>query len=199
MIPPLRRGFFVALDSLARRGHVWIMRLALFALAILPVPLAADGIGARDSRLHVTFGSYCQIRSVDEMAAPEAHGEKIDLLPHTPDIRWPGTRVPAMPGLSFGVRSETPSGVDLSPVLIELFHPPFTKSGRTVQRYVTSLGGDEPSINAYSFDTIEELVIGRWTFRAWLDGALLYEVPFDVVPPRMAPNIGRDCAGEQIS
>lgn len=177
------------------------MRYAVVLLIFpLPLPLFADGLpGARDPRISVAFGAFCQVPSVDSLAAPEAHGEKIELLPNVPAIRWPGTRVPALPGVSFGVRSITASANPLSPVLIELFHPPFTASGRTEQRYVTSLGGEEPSINAYSFDSLEELVTGTWTFRAWHDGVLLYEVPFDVVPPEYAPGIGRDCAGEHIS
>lgn len=189
------------LDLIAARRHLWAMRCtALLLLTSLPLPVIADELpGARDPRISVAFGAFCQVASVDSVAAPDAHGEKIELLPNVPVIRWPGTRVPALPGVSFGVRSITASGEVLSPVLIELFHPPFTASGRTEQRYVTTLGGAEPSINAYSFDSLEELVTGTWTLRAWHDGVLLYDVPFDVVPPEFAPGIGRDCAGEHIS
>ncbi|MEX0337472.1 MAG: DUF3859 domain-containing protein, partial [Arenibacterium sp.] len=139
------------------------------------------------SRLVVNFGAFCQMRPVDEMPAPDTHASKIDLLPETPVIRWPTNVIPAMPGVSFGVRTEAPQGQVYYPVLIELTHPPFKNSGVTRQSYLTELGGEDPSINAYSFDLFEEMVHGRWTFRAYHNGETLYEVAFDVVDPALAP------------
>jgi len=78
-------------------------------------------------------------------------------------------------------------------------HPPFLNSGTTRQSYVTELGGEEPSINAYSFDTVEEMVTGPWRFRAWHNGALLYDVTFQVVAPELAPGVGDSCGGDFMS
>ena len=103
-----------------------------------------------------------------------------------------------MAGVSFGVRTET-GGAQFYPVTIEVTHPPFIGSGMTRQSYVTTLGGNDASINAYSFDLNEEMVPGTWTIRALFDGAVLYEVSFDVVRPGDAPWIGRDCGTDFLS
>ena len=85
------------------------------------------------------------------------------------------------------------------PVTIEVSHPPFIGSGMTHQSYVTTLGGEDASINAYSFDLNEEMVPGIWTIRALFDGAILYEVTFDVVSPDTVPTIGQDCGKDFLS
>lgn len=173
------------------------------AFSILLLFLAPTAPGAQaihdPTRLSVEFGAFCQQRSVGEMPAPDTAAAKIDLLPGTPDIRWPTPVIPAMPGISFGVRTEAVGDAVFYPVLIELTHPPFAVSGVTRQSYVTELGGAEPSINAYSFDLLEEMVHGRWTFRAYHNGDILYEVGFDVVDPSLAPGVGRDCEGDFLS
>lgn len=163
-------------------------------------PVCAIALSAEhDPRLSIAHGAFCQIRSIGQVDAPGTVAEKIELLPDAPAIQWLTHQVPALPGVSFGVRSLAPDGTEFYPVLIELTHPPFHGSGATQQRYVTELGGVEPSINAYSFDTLDELVPGTWTFRAWHDGALLYRVTFDVLPAHLLPGIGRDCLGGPLS
>lgn len=172
--------------------------ILILTFAIFPFGLAADA-KFDASRLEVEYGAFCQMRTVDEMPAPDTHASKIDLLPETPVIRWPTNVVPAMPGISFGVRTQAPDGEIYYPVLIELTHPPFKTSGVTRQSYVSELGGEDASINAYSFDLFEEMVHGPWTFRAYHNGELLYEVRFDVVDPALVPGIGRNCEGDFLS
>ena len=145
------------------------------------------------------YGAFCQQRSVGEVEAPGTAAAKVDLLPDVPVIQWPTQRIPLLPGVSFGVRSETPNDITYDPVLIELIHPPFTLSGIKRQSYLTTLGGEGGSINAYSFDLLEEMVPGAWTIRALHNGVTLYEVTFDIVDPALAPGIGMDCEGQNIS
>lgn len=166
------------------------------ALALWPLSALAGGaVYVDETRLAITYGAFCQLASVGEVPAPGTHADKIDLMPVVPDIRWPGTSVPAVPGISFGVRSTSPEGVIFDPVVIELRHPPFGGIGPSRQIYITRLGGDGASINAYSFDLPEELVTGMWTLRATHDGQVLYEVSFDVVPPALLPQITGGCDG----
>lgn len=172
-------------------------RVVLTLCLIAAGPSFAGNVGAwvDESRLSLTFGAFCQQTSVGEVPAPDTHAQKIDLLSETPEIRWATQRIPAVPGISFGIRSESHDEEILSPVLIELIHPPFRGIGTTRQSYLTRLGGDGASINAYSFDLPEEMVPGVWTFTAWQDGAKLYEVSFDVVPASQAPEIAGGCDG----
>ena len=179
-----------------------MLRPALLSLALL-VPFAAQArndAAIYDAELvSITYGAFCQQDSVGEVPAPDTAAEKIDLLPGAPEIRWPTHRIPAAPGISFGIRTKTAGDVVYSPVMIEVTHPPFPGSGTTRQSYVTQLGGEGASINAYSFDLPEEMVTGTWTFRAWHNGETLYEVRFEVVTPEAVPEIGADCGMEFIS
>lgn len=177
------------------------MRVPLFSLLICiatALPARAE-IWFDPDRLTGVAGAFCQQRPVGEVIAPDTQAQKIDLLPDIPDIIWPGAAVPAMPGISFGIRSVGTTADIYYPVLIEVTHPPFLNSGTTRQSYVTELGGEEPSINAYSFDTVEEMVPGPWRFRAWHNGALLYDVTFQVVAPELAPGVGDSCGGDFMS
>lgn len=179
-----------------------MLRPALLSLTLL-LPLAAQArndAAVYDAEvISITYGAFCQQQSVGEVPAPDTAAEKIDLLPGAPEIRWQTNRIPATPGISFGIRTQTAGDAVYSPVLIEVTHPPFAGSGTTRQSYVTQLGGEGASINAYSFDLREEMVTGPWTFRAWHNGKPLYEVRFEVVPPDMAPEIGAECGKEFIS
>ncbi|GHF68386.1 DUF3859 domain-containing protein [Seohaeicola zhoushanensis] len=176
-----------------------IRRLAPLCLALLPLPLSAGGVEHRaDTLLKLEFGAFCQLASVDSVEAPDTLAQRVDLLPVTPPIRWHGPVVPAKAGLSFGVRTET-GGLQMYPVTIEVTHPPFLGSGMTHQSYVTTLGGDDASINAYSFDLPEEMVTGTWTIRALFGGEPLYVVSFEVVRPEDAPWIGQDCGADYLS
>lgn len=164
----------------------------LFLLAAGPVRAGVEHVD--DARLRVAIGAFCQLRSVAEQPAENTVAKKIDLLEYVPEIRWPTDVVAAAPGLSFGIVSRTVDGAVLDPVLIELMHPPFLKSGATYQSYSTRLGGEDPAINAYSFDVGEEMVPGSWTFRATHRGELLYEVRFEVVPAAMLPEMAGGCS-----
>lgn len=190
------------LTSLATGRLLRVMAriISLLSLVVFPLPLAAEnGLVHHDPALvEIAFGAFCQMESVDSVAAPDTLAQRVDLLPETPHIRWPGPVIPALAGLSFGVRTET-GGIRFDSVTIEVTHPPFPGSGMTHQSYVTALGGDEASINAYSFDLPEEQVTGTWTIRATFEDGILYEVRFRVVPPGEAPWIGRDCGKDFIS
>ena len=185
------------LDNPPARYLLSAMRivLALFLASLAALRAGAQPAPVWDQTVFssVTFGAFCQLVTVDSVPAPDTAAQRVDLLPVTPDIRWPGTRIPALEGISFGVRTETIGGAVIDPVLVELTHPPFHESGTTRQSYLTVLGGSGASINAYSFDLPEELVTGTWTLQAFHDGQLLYHVRFEVVAPAQAPGIGTSC------
>ena len=176
-------------------------RFFVFLLALLAAPATgADSHATFDPNvIDVTYGAFCRQDTVGAVPAPDTAAEKVDLLPNTPEIRWVTHRIPALPGISFGIRTRAVDNLRYDPVLIELTHPPFVGSGLTRQSYLTALGGEGASINAYSFDTVEELVTGTWVFRALHNGQELYRVQFQVVPPELAPDVGRDCGADIIS
>lgn len=173
------------------------MQLAFF-MGLISTPAAAD-INFEDSILSGTIGAFCSRVTVDSVDAPGTAVGRIDLFEGIPEIEWPTPVVPAAPGISFGVKTVTHSDEILNGVIITTTHPPFKNDGTTRQTYVTSLGGSDPSINAYTFDFPWEQVLGTWSFSAEWEGIMLYEVDFEVVHPDLLPQITNGCAGVFLS
>lgn len=144
-------------------------------------------------------GIYCSVEPTGETPAPDTLAGIIELIDAPPEFRWIGTRVPAVPGISFGVRTQTVNAELLDNVLVTLTHPRFTRSGLTRQTYTTMLGGAGRSLNAYGFDVAEELVTGTWTFTATHDGQEVYSAQFEVVPASAEPGIAAGCGTAPLS
>lgn len=174
------------------------MRLSLILLLFLPAASRAEVL-YDPSRFGLEQGVFCDVPSVGELAAPGTAAGKIELFAEVPEFQWQTAVVPAVPNVSFGIKTEALDGALYDDVILTLTHPPFTESGVNEQAYVTELGGFGTSINAYTFDTPEERVTGIWTFRAVRAGEVLYEARFTVVPRHMAPDIAATCEGMPIS
>ncbi len=169
-----------------------MIRFAL-ALACLAAPALAETGVVVDPQLSISHGTFCAKITEGSVEAPDTVAGKIDLYERVPQIRWQGQLVPAHEVMSFGIVSKVPDGTVLDNVTITLTHPPFRESGATTQAYITSLGGSGSSINAYSFDFPEEMVLGTWTFEATQGDRLLYRVAFEVVNPRQLPDMVSGC------
>lgn len=175
--------------------------LSLLLLCLLPVPVAAESATAQfdSSRVSLTQGIFCEIVSTGSMPAPDTAAGHVELYDRTPEFQWLGTRVPAVLGLSFGVRTEVLNGTFLPDVTITLTHPPLRGTDITTQQYTTIIGGAGPSINAYTFDLPKEMVTGTWTFSATQQGREIYTASFDVVPPAAEPQIANSCGAAPMS
>lgn len=176
------------------------MRPALLCLSLapLPAPLAAE-VAYDPARFAIELGVFCDVPSVGEVEAPGTAAGKIELFDAMPEFQWRTDVVPAVPDVSFGVKSSAIDGQLYDGVILSLEHPPFRESGHTRQAYVTELGGSSTSINAYTFDLPEERVPGLWIIRAEREGELLYEARFQVVPAELAPEIAAVCGGLPLS
>ncbi|KMK66070.1 DUF3859 domain-containing protein [Puniceibacterium sp. IMCC21224] len=170
-------------------------------LCLAPLSLWAESGTARfdASRVSVTQGIFCEIVSAGTMPAPDTAAGLVELYDRTPEFQWLGTRVPAVPGLSFGVRTEVLGGAFLPGVVISLTHPALRGTDITSQQYTTVIGGNGPSINAYTFDLPKELVTGTWTFSATQNGREIYTASFEVVPPAQEPQIANSCGAAPMS
>lgn len=162
--------------------------------------LAEPGTARYDAKLfELNQGIFCEVPTTGSAPAPGTVAGQIELFETVPDFRWLGTRVPAVPGISFGVKTLALNARLYAGVVLELSHPAFRDSGATHQSYVTALGGADTSINAYTFDNSEELVTGTWTFTARQGEEVLYSARFQVVPPAAEPEIAAACGGMPIS
>ncbi len=177
-----------------------MIRALALVFCVATLPASADPGTARysDKLLSLTQGVFCEVESSESVEAPGTVAGRIELYDEVPEFQWLSTRVPAVLGLSFGIKTQT-DGRLLQGVVITLTHPPFKDSGATEQRYVTSMGGTGVSINAYTFDLPEEMVQGTWTFTATQGGREIYKASFDVVSPLQEPEIAGSCGFAAIS
>ncbi len=176
------------------------MKNAALSLVLMILPgLTAAQVTSDTAQMTVTQGIFCEIDSVATMEAPGTAAGHIELYDRTPEFQWLGSVVPTVPGLSFGVRVDTEGALSFGDTVITLTHPPLKGTDITEQTYVTTLGGDGPSVNAYTFDLPEELVTGVWTFTASQNGRELYRAQFNVVPASQAPQIAAGCESNLMS
>ncbi len=102
-------------------------------------------------------------------------------------------RIPAVPGLGFGVLVTLAQG-ERRTATITVTHPPFPGSG-VAEEFWTSELDDDPSLNGFTFEHLYELQTGTWTFSAEADGEPIYSVVFEVVDPSAAPDLAELCTG----
>ncbi|MHA6326879.1 DUF3859 domain-containing protein [Roseivivax sp. CAU 1753] len=171
-----------------------------YALVLMLCPVFAQAQALYDpSKLALEQGVFCDVDAVGEIDAPGTAAGKIELFETIPDFLWQTNVVPAVPNVSFGIKTDALDGSVYDDVILTLTHPPFLDSGIAEQAYVTELGGRGTSLNAYTFDLPEERVPGEWVFRAIRAGEVLYEARFTVVPRHMAPDIAATCEGIPLS
>ena len=175
------------------------MRLTLFLLCL--VATAADA--APDDMTGPLIGRFesgviCPPPSVGETAAPGTVAGVTHLVDRDPPFVSMSDRVPAVMGIGFGVKSMTADLLGLSEVTMTVTHPPMGKDGTTQQSFQTRIDGTSPSLTFYQFDYAYELVQGRWTMEATKDGAVLYRKSFDVVAPKLAPELAQVCGFEEL-
>ena len=192
------------LDPIPRKRHIHFVRLAAtlaaLALPVCAIAMTTDAASEYDETLlRIEYGAFCARETVGSTDAPGTAEGRIDLFDGMPSITWRTSTVPAAPNVSFGVKTKGVGGAAYAPVTITLTHPAFTNDGTTTQTYVTDLGGDDGSINAYSFDYPYEMVTGEWQFHATMGDQTLYRVTFNVVPPNALPAITNGCGGALLS
>ncbi|MDU8911725.1 DUF3859 domain-containing protein [Aestuariicoccus sp. MJ-SS9] len=175
------------------------MRFVFAFLLLLPAAALAAPAEFDPARVDVTQGAFCEVPSVESRDAPDTAAGKIDLYASTPEFMWLTARVPAVHGITFGVRTRILDGRILNGAVVTLTHPPFKGTGVTRQSYLTSIGGGGVSINAYTFDLPEELVTGTWRFEVSHQGRTVYTAAFEVVPARAMPEIAGACGGLPLS
>lgn len=176
------------------------MRL-LPLLALLPLPaLAQSGPAYFDpDKVSVTYGVFCEVFTEGTKEAPGTEAGEINLYSEVPQFEWNTSIVPAMIGMTFGVKVEILDGVDRGEVFMSVTHPPFGGSGRTEDIYITDFEVVNENINAFSFDFPYELQVGEWVFVASQDGKQIYRMEFKVVDPAVIPTIAGACGADILS
>jgi len=177
--------------------------MRLIAVLMLCFPLSANAQSSPatfdSSLIDLSYGVYCAVYTEGSKEAPGTAAGEIGLYTEVPNFEWLTNIVPAVPGMSFAVKTTVIGPQSLDPVIITLTHPPFEGLGTERQTYITSFDISGENINAYTFDLPYELETGEWVFEATYDGKQVYRVAFKVVDPALAPEIAGGCGGDIIS
>lgn len=175
------------------------MRLTLLLLCLLattvhaaPADMTGPLIGSLES------GVICPPPSVGETAAPGTVAGVTHLVAEDPPFVSMSSRVPAVMGIGFGVKTMTTDLLGIGDVTMTVTHPPMGKDGITQQTFQTRIDGTSPSLTFYQFDYAYELVQGRWQMEATKNGEILYRTSFDVVAPKAAPELAQICGFEEL-
>lgn len=176
------------------------MRLTLSLLAIWPFTAFAD-IPANIVSPDVTFfesGIACDPPSVAEQPAPNTVAgftssfiEDVDFVSNT-------HVVPAVLGLSFGVKTQMRDAAGLIDATMTVTHPPMGPDKVTRQFHTNSISGQSITERLYAFDFEYELLLGTWQLEAKKDGKIIYRATFEVVSPSVVPDLAAICGFEDL-
>ena len=146
-------------------------------------PLYYDKTNVTD----VEYGLVCDLRISGTEIAPDTDKGEINVIAGDFAFTTHGNVVPAVLGMSFGIKTRSISPDYIEGVLFKSTHPPLKDSGVTEESWFGSIGPEEYSSQLYSFEVPTELVTGEWTLSAHKDEELIYRIVFNVVSPDKAP------------
>ncbi len=141
----------------------------------------------------VQAGILCAPEPVGSLPAPDTLAGKTHLIETEPAFAATTTQVPASIGVGFGVKSQASAADGINEVMMLVTHPPMGADGVTAQSFQTRISGANPSLTFYQFDYAYELVPGTWQFTAFSGEEALFTVAFDVVDPRLVPELAGLC------
>ena len=142
---------------------------------------------------NLDVGIICAQDPVGANPAPDTLTGSTHVIAGEPDFITDIRTVPAVLGIGFGVKSSVTDPAGLSDVVMRVSHPPMGAEGRTRQSFQTSISGEGTSLTFYQFDHEFELVTGTWQMTAMHGETVLYEVSFEVVPPKFLPELAGLC------
>ena len=173
------------------------MRLTLFILAFWPFAAVAN-VESSPLVVYVESGVACQAERIGSVPAPNSVAGESYLI--TGDVQFISHEhmVPAVIGVSMGLKVtvSVPGGLD--GVLLSVTHPPMGPQQVRRQTFVGSISDGAASQRFYSFDYDYELLPGTWTLEAKHGKELIYRATFEVVPPEVLPDLASACGYEDL-
>ncbi|MDQ7070893.1 MAG: DUF3859 domain-containing protein [Rhodobacterales bacterium] len=177
--------------------HITLPLLWLIFAFAAPALSQSRGIWFDETRIaEIEVGLICFVEVTGTEPAPDTILGEINRIANDPVINWYGTRVPAILGLTFGIKTRAVEGGDMMDVEILTHHPPFGPQNTTVERWSSDILAGDLTTRAFTFDFPYEMATGPWVFEAYDNGTLLYRVEFDVVPTAQAPLQSAICNGD---
>ncbi|MEO0917704.1 MAG: DUF3859 domain-containing protein [Pseudomonadota bacterium] len=160
--------------------------LAFADATMLSVPVSPD-ISV------IEAGVICPPETVGSSPAPDTIAGTTHLIEEEPEFVSNTRVVPAVLGLGFGVKAQTPILGGINQVTMLVSHPAMGQEAVESQSFLTRISDLSPSLTFYQFDYSYELLPGTWTMTAMRVDQVLYQVEFEVVPPEMVPELAGVC------
>jgi len=139
-----------------------------------------------------TAGVICTPVLLGQTVAPDTIAGHTNQIGGEVHFSSASRRVPAVEGLSFGVRAATKMQ-DYPRVIMTVSHPPMGNQGTTQQSWPMELVAENDRISLFSFQHDYELVRGAWSFEARSGETVLYRANFEVVDPTQVPELADMC------
>ncbi|MDX8354071.1 DUF3859 domain-containing protein [Cognatiyoonia sp. IB215182] len=141
----------------------------------------------------IEAGVICPPETVGSSPAPDTIAGTTHLIEEEPEFVSNTRVVPAVLGLGFGVKAQTPIVGGINQVTMLVTHPAMGGQAVESQSFLTRISDLSPSLTFYQFDYSYELLPGTWTMTAMRVDQVLYQVEFEVVPPEMVPELAGVC------
>ena len=168
---------------------------ALVLLSLIGTPAFAAGDITGDPAMFTTLdaGIICKEGDRRREAAPDTRSGYIEVLEGPSRLGLSARRIPAVPGLGFGVVARMSETEEALGVTLVVTHPPMGAEGTVRESWQSDFLPGESIVNFFSFDLPEERVTGPWTMEALYQGRVLYTARFEVVDPAAMPDFVSPC------
>lgn len=162
-------------------------RLAILATLIAGPALAQTGNFVSDPLVLEEFGVFCPDEPTERIEAPDTERGFIDLIAGDPRVDFHTDVVPGEIGLGFGLRFRLAPGLLPRVGRVIITHPPFGEPPVTRESYAITVESDFTSMSQFDFDDPYEVQYGTWTMAIEVDGEILLQQSFNVVPKEQSP------------
>lgn len=146
----------------------------------------------------IEAGVICPPETVGSSPAPDTIAGTTHLIDEEPPFVSNARVVPAVLGIGFGVKAQTPIEGGINQITMVVTHPAMGNEGVESQSFLTRINDVEPSLTFYQFDYSYELLPGSWTMTAMRADEVLYQVDFEIVPPDLVPELAGVCGYENL-
>ena len=175
---------------------------ALFTSIAFACPATATETGIitnPDLIAEIEYGLVCNTRITGSAEAPDTDTGTVNVLKGEVSFASHRTIIPAILGVSFGVKSRS-SGEPINDVTIRVTHPPLKETGTTKQSWQGYIDSSQLLAQLYKFEIPSELALGTWVISAYKGETLLYSIPFTVVSPANASaSLKQLCKGNDFT
>jgi hypothetical protein len=167
----------------------------LTLLAATPALAAGDVTGDGSVFAEIRAGIICASGESRREPAPDTRAGFIELLDGEITVGLDARRIPALPGLSFGVVARVADTAMPDTVTVVITHPPMGADGSVRETWQSQVFPGDVAANFFTFDVPEERVPGLWVMQAEQEGRVIYTARFEVMDPAAMPGFVDPCEG----